>query len=169
MEILNNIWVLIITLIGKLSLDAILLAILYGVLRGRIEKSVAKINAQKIADDAVEKGIKKVERITFNHNIQPLVESSLEKQNEKSVEVVKDTLAKVDDQYNKVINILEKLGAYFDDSIGVSENAKKELKEAIQDAKVEIIKVESHIEPIEEPKIEEPKKETKPLKSRVER
>ena len=42
-----------------------------------------------------------------------------------------------------MLNVLDKLSAYFDNSIGVSENAKNELKQAIAEAKNEPITVES--------------------------
>jgi hypothetical protein len=62
-----------------------------------------------------------------------------------------------------VILILERLSAYFDNSIGVSEQAKAELKKAIADAKNEVKTAESIVEVEDIKKVEkiETKKSTK--------
>lgn len=143
MEFLNEIWVWIMSAIGGLSLSAIISSIIYGCLKGAFNKTISKINVESIADKATEKGIERVKKVSFTHNIQPLVESSLEKVNEKAVETLREELVKLDNKYNNIINILEKQAAYFDNSIGVPEEKKAELKQAIAEAQNKPVVAES--------------------------
>ena len=139
MEILNEIWVWIVSALGGVSLAGVISAAIYGCLKGAFSKTISKINVEKIAKDATEKGIDKVKAVSFSHSIQPLVESELKKINELSVEVVKKELNEVKAEYKTLINIIKKLSAYFDSSIGVSDTAKQELKQAIAEAENEPI------------------------------
>ena len=82
MEILSQIWVWIGTAIGGVSLAGIISAIIYGSLKGAFNRTISKINVQKIAEQATEKGVDKVKKISFTHSIQPIVESELKKVNE---------------------------------------------------------------------------------------
>lgn len=143
MEFLNEIWVWIMSTIGGLSLSAIISSIIYGCLKGAFNKTISKINVESIADKATEKGIERVKKVSFTHNIQPLVESGLEKVNEKAVETLREELVKLDNKYNNIINILEKQAAYFDNSIGVPEEKKAELKQAIVEAQNKPVVAES--------------------------
>ena len=63
--------------------------------------------------------------MSFAHNIQPLVESELVKINEKSNEHINETVTRLEKKLDKVILIQEKQAKYFDNSIGVSDEAKK--------------------------------------------
>ena len=137
MEILNEIWVWIVSALGGVSLAGVISAAIYGCLKGAFSKTISKINVEKIAKDATDKGIDKVKAVSFSHSIQPLVESELKKINELSVEVVKKELNEVKAEYKTLINIVKKLSAYFDNSIGVSDTAKQELKQAIAEAENE--------------------------------
>ena len=139
MEILNEIWVWIVSALGGVSLAGVISAAIYGCLKGAFSKTISKINVEKIAKDATDKGIDKVKAVSFSHSIQPLVESELKKINEMSVEVVKKELNEVKAEYKTLINIIKKLSAYFDNSIGVSDTAKQELKQAIAEAENEPI------------------------------
>lgn len=159
MEILNQVWVWIVSALGGVSLAGIISAITYGTLKGAFNRTISKINVQKIADQATEKGVEKVKKVSFTHSIQPLVESELKKINEHSIEVLKTTLADVTAKYNQVINVLEKLSAYFDGSF-VSEQTKQELKQALADAKNEPTIAESVV--VEEFIEEEPKQAVEP-------
>ena len=79
MEILNEIWVWIVSALGGVSLAGVISAAIYGCLKGAFSKTISKINVEKIAKDATEKGIDKVKAVSFSHSIQPLVESELKK------------------------------------------------------------------------------------------
>ena len=143
MGFLNEIWIWIMSAIGGVSLSAIISSIIYGCLKGAFNKTISKINVESIADKATEKGIERVKKVSFTHNIQPLVESGLEKVNEKAVETLREELVKLDNKYNNIINILEKQAAYFDNSIGVPEEKKAELKQAIVEAQNKPVVAES--------------------------
>lgn len=145
MEFLSEIWVWIMSALGGVSLSAIITAIIYGCLKGAFNKTIAKINVQQIADLATEKGVERVKKVSFTHSIQPLVESELEKINEKATAVLKKELKDVKERYDKVINILDKLASYFDNSIGVPEEKKEELKQALAEALDKPISAESVI------------------------
>lgn len=151
------------TALGGISLAGIITAILYGCIKGAFNKTISKINVQKIADEATEKGVEKVRKVSFTHSIQPLVESKLEKINEKATEVIDKSVQALNVKFDNVILILERLSAYFDNSIGVSEQAKAELKKAIADAKNEVKTAESIVEVEDVTKVEktETKKSTK--------
>ena len=156
MEILNQVWVWLVSAIGGISVAGIITSIIYGSLKGAFNKAISKINVEKISEQATEKGIERVKKITFTHSIQPIVESELKKVNEYSVEILKTYMEETAKKYENVLNVLDKLSAYFDNSIGVSENAKNELKKAIAEAKNEPITAESVVvdENIKEPTIE---------------
>ena len=159
MEFLNEIWVWIMSAIGGLSLSAIISAIIYGCLKGAFNKTISKINVESIADKATEKGVERVKKVSFTHNIQPLVESELKKVNEHSVEVLKKELADVQTKYDNVIDILDKLACYFDNSIGVAEEKKAELKQAIAKAQnkpmvAESVVVDEIVEPTQKQAVE---------------
>lgn len=159
MEFLNEIWVWIMSAIGGVSLSAIISAITYGCLKGGFNKAISKINVESIADKATEKGVERVKKVSFTHNIQPLVESELKKVNEHSVEVLKKELADVQAKYDNVIDILDKLACYFDNSIGVAEEKKVELKQAITKAQnkpmvAESVVVDEIVEPTQKQAVE---------------
>ena len=145
-DIFSQIWVWVASVAGGITFAGIITAILYGCLKGAFSKTISKINVQKIADEATEKGVERVKKVAFTHSIEPLVESELEKINEKSTALIKDELASVQAKYDKLVNVLDKLAAYFDNSIGVSDKAKKELHEAVEGAKEKAPAVESHVE-----------------------
>lgn len=160
MEVLNQIWQAIAPYVAGISVSGIISAVIYGCLKGAFSRTINKINVEKIADQATEKGVEKVKTVSFKHSIQPLVESELAKIDEKVAKQFKEELKKVQDNYDKLVVVLEKLSAYFDGSIGVSEQAKAELKKALADAKKEPTIAESVV--VEEVIVEEPKQATEP-------
>lgn len=160
MEILNEIWVWIVSALGGVSLAGVISAAIYGCLKGAFSKTISKIDVEKIAKDATDKGIDKVKAVSFSHSIQPLVESELKKINELSVEVVKKELNEVKAEYKTLINIIKKLSAYFDNSIGVSDTAKQELKQAIAEAENEPIEPTNYAVVVKVEEEDEPKDKT---------
>lgn len=159
MEILQSVWTWIASALGGVTLAGIITGIIYGCLKGAFNRAINKINVEKISEKATEKGIDRVKEVTFKHSIQPLVESELKKVNEYSVEVLREELVEVKREYNHVIGILEKLAAYFDNSIGVSESAKKELHQAIEEAKSTVVDTSSTVS------IDKSEEDIKPLES----
>lgn len=134
MEILNSIYMWIFSAIGGVSLSAIISAIIYGCLKGAFNKTISKINVEKIANLATDKGVEKVKKVSFTHNIQPIVESELKKINEYSTEVFNKKMETISKQYEMIVKILIKFAAYFDNSIGVPDSAKEDLKKILLEA-----------------------------------
>ena len=164
MEIFNEIWVWLVAALGGISLTSVITAVITGCLKGAFNKTISKINVEKIADDATNKGIEKVKKISFEQSIQPIVESELKKITEAANEYIKASLAETQKKYDKLIAVLEKFYAYFDDSM-VSETKKQELKQALEEAKTEPksaqgVVVEEIVEPTTKQAVE-PKTERK--------
>ena len=166
-EILSNTWAILGISVGGVSLLTIICTILWFCLKSAFNKTIREMNIKKIYEEANEKGfnagIERVKEITFKHSIEPLVISNLEKANEYSVAVLKEELGKTQAKYDKLVAIMEKLSNYFDNSIGVPEEKKAELKEAIANAKSSEI-CEQVIES-EQVVVEEQKSEKQPEKS----
>lgn len=137
LEFLRNTWVTIASVFGGVTIAGIVTAITYGVLKGATNRIVNKVNVQDIVDKATEKGTDKLRSTAFTHNIAPIVKSELKKVSEEANERIDEHLSKTEEKYDKLLNVLEKLSAYFDDSIGVPQTAKDGLKEAIAEAKTE--------------------------------
>lgn len=164
MEFLNQIWVWIVGAIGGLSITGIITAIIYGVLKGGFSKAIAKIDVDGIADKATDKGVERIKNISFTQSIQPLVESELKKVTEQANEYIENALKQTQENYIKLLKVLEKLSAYFETSVYVSEETKNELKQAIEDAGVEEIETEQEIEIVEPAVVvETPNKKKKTL------
>lgn len=140
---INTIWQLIAPYVTGLSITGILSTVIAFVLRAMFNKAINKINVEKIANKATEKGIEKVQTITFTHDIQPLVESKLIEIQEKTDKKATEAYEKCEEQHKKVIKILGCLAKYFDNSVGVPEDVKKALKDAISESEVVENKVES--------------------------
>lgn len=134
MEELNRIWQIIAPYFSGVTIGGLLAAVIYGCLKGAFNRTIGKINVDKIAEQATEKGIDKIKEVSFKQSIQPLVESALVKIDEKAAAQIKEELKQTRDNYEKLVNVLEKLAAYFDGSIGVSEQAKAELHDALAQA-----------------------------------
>lgn len=140
MDDLANIWNMIAPYVTNGAIWGAIASILGACISRAIKKSknetTAALNTKVVANE-VKKEIKDdIKNITFEQDIQPLVKSELKKVTEEANEYVKQQLKETQEGYNKLLNCLEKLSAYFDNSIGVSDEAKAELKQAIEEAKV---------------------------------
>ena len=124
-----------------------------------IEKST---NAQTIADKTTDLLAQKLGATTMEVDIKPLMESQYKALNEQINAEFKLDLQKQDSKTLATLEAIEKLGAYFDCSIAVSDEAKAEFKEAIEKAKTlytSDTKVMAKIEVVAEaPKTEKKKK-----------
>lgn len=136
MDFLNEFWITILPAIMSFLGGTIGGAIISGFVKGGVSKLVGSINVQKIADNATNKGLDKIKKVSFEHSIQPIVESELKKVNEASTELIKQELIEVKEGYANVIAILEKFAAYFDGSIAVTDEKKAQLHKAIEEAKL---------------------------------
>lgn len=145
METLNAIWQAIYPYVAGVSVTGILSAVIYGCLKGAFSKTISKVNVEKICEDATSKGIDKVKEVSFKQSIQPLCESELKKITEQANDYMKAYLDEMNKKYDQLIEIIEKLSAYFDNSIGVSDTAKEDLKDSINKAKIAPTTVETEV------------------------
>lgn len=158
MEFLNEIWMWIVGILGGVSYTGIVSAVIYGCLKGGFNKTLQKMNIEKINENLANKQMERIKQVSFKQNIQPIVESELKKVTETANEYIKKQLEEVQKKYDNVIAVLEKFYAYFDDSL-VSDSKKQDLKQALQDAKTET-STPNEIE-VSQVVIEEPKEEKK--------
>ena len=140
MDDLANIWNMIAPYVTNGAIWGAIASILGACISRAIKKSknetTAALNTKVVANEVKQEIKDDIKNISFEQNIQPLVKSELKKVTEEANEYVKQQLKETQEGYNKLLNCLEKLSAYFDNSIGVSDEAKAELKQAIEEAKV---------------------------------
>lgn len=134
MEVLDKIWAYVLPVGGGITLGALIIAILVPVIKGVITRAVAKIDIDAVEKKAVNKGIDKIKTVSFKQSIQPVVESELKKVTEEANRYLEKQIDDLNSNYFKIIIILEKFAAYFDNSIAVSDATKDELRKALTDA-----------------------------------
>lgn len=145
--------------LGSAVGSAIINGILSGFIKGKIESKIGNKAIKDAAREIMQEMIAEIKTVTFKQNIQPIVNSELEKVTEK---VDSHLLKETQEQKGlmlKVIKILEKFIAYFDYSIGVPEKVKEEAKQALAEAQIQDVPVQEdfEVQVVEEPK-EEPVK-----------
>ena len=167
-ETLNQILIWLSGFLGSISISSVIQIIYNAYKLRKIKKWIEHNNNQEIAKEqgerAVLQTVEQIKNVTFKQNIQPIVEAELEKVNEKSAKFIEQELKKTQEGYKKLVKVIENLAAYFDNSIGVSEEAKQNLKNALTEAKIEPT-IENDIE-LEEIVVEE-NIEPKKAKSKV--
>lgn len=139
-ESLQQIWDTIAPYVTGTTIGSIVMIAVTTIIKSAIAKLGKKqdeVFSSKVVAKEVSNEMKdEIKNITFEQNIQPLVKSELKKVTEEANAYLKQQLKETQEGYNKLINCLEKLAAYFDNSIGVPDEAKAELKQAIEEAKV---------------------------------
>lgn len=143
-EILSQVWTYIASILSGVTLAGIISAVICGVVKGGFNKTINKLNVEEITEKATQKGIEQVQTITFKHSIEPLVKSELVKVYEETTTRLTEQVKQMESNYNNIINVLEKFSAYFENSL-VSDETKKELKQAIESAKINDLAVESAV------------------------
>ena len=151
MEILNTIWGYVLPVGGGVTIGAIIVAIALPILKGSATKIVSRLNIEEIEKKAVERGVEQVKNISFTQNIQPLVKSELVKVTEAVTAELQSNIEKVHNDYISILAIMEKLSAYFDNSIAITDEAKKALKDEIEKAKTAIVTPDI-VKVVDEPK-----------------
>lgn len=140
MDDLANIWNMIAPYVTNGAVFSAIASILGACIARAIKKSTTAtttaLNTKIVANELKQEMKKEIKEISFEQNIQPLVQSELKKVTEEANTYLKQQLKETQEGYNKLLLCVEKLSAYFDNSIGVSDEAKAELKQAIADAKI---------------------------------
>lgn len=153
LEALDNLWVWLLSAVGGVSIGTILAFIIKITLTRSFTKHTVKATKelQRANEEFETKRLEKIKKVAFTQNIQPVLESGLEKVSEKSQALIKAEIGEIKENQAKIVNILEKLGAYFDNSI-ISEEKKAEFKEAIELSKTTQILTETAVvEQVTEP------------------
>ncbi len=148
--------------IGGVSLLTIVGFVLWKVLSASFNRALRKINLEKIVDIATDKAVDRIKKVSFSHNIQPIVLSEVKKLGEEIKLDVRKEFAEIKENQRKQVVIAEKQASYFEDSI-VSDDKKKALKDAIEDAKQDSVVVESVV--VEESPKEEVKSTVAPVEA----
>lgn len=154
MEWLQNIGVWVLSLVGGISIGGILGLIFWACFKGLITKAIARINVKKIATEATEEVLERIKKVGFKQSIQPVVESELVKINEKADGALKAKLKETDKKLDAIHEEIKALAKYFDNSLGVTDEAKHGLKVAINnyekltaETEQEIFVVEEEVKP----------------------
>lgn len=125
-EILNYV----IPIAGGITLGSVLLFIGSLVMKASVSKLINKVNTEKITEKAVERGVETVKSTHFTYNIDPIAKAELEKVGEEANAIWKEKAQFFEKKFYALVDILEIFTEYFDNSIGVPEDKKTELKEA---------------------------------------
>lgn len=179
-ELIKNAWFWVVTTIGGGSVIGLIVMACITVARGKIAKFISQINVKEIYEKVHAEAFadiqNSVKELTFKHSIQPVLESGLEKINEKADERVLKYVSKLERKLDLLHEENKALARYFDNSIGVSDEAKDNLKKAVENYDNQKSIIEPEIE--EEVKIEEivieqqkPEKNTQEIekKTKIER
>lgn len=130
--------------VGGLTVGGIIVGIVLAFVKGYAKRVGEKINVKQIVKDTITETVGQIKKITMAHSIQPLVASEMEKVNEKVDARLVEMCEKVGKRLDKIVNIFDKFHEYFEDSM-VSDDKKKAMKSAIEDAKQECVEIESVI------------------------
>lgn len=166
METLQKAWNIIAPYLTGITIGGIVSALFYAIFSGSIKAFINRINIEKVVNDTIDSTMQKVKGLTINVELEPLVAEKLnaieETINAKLETVLKDNTEKT----NKMIECFGKLATYFDNSVAIPEETKKELHDMVNEA-LEIGK-EKQDEIIEvKPVIVEKKKSKNIIKTNV--
>lgn len=134
-----TIWQWILTALGGISITGLVGGIIVICAKGAFSRAINKINVEKVVKQVVKAETDKIKDLTFKFSVQPILESGLMKVTENANAYIDEVVRRFEGKQAQMLEVLEKLSAYFDNSIGVSESAKQALKEAIERAKNEQI------------------------------
>lgn len=179
-EMIKSAWFWVITTIGGGSLIGLIVVVCIMVAKGKIAKFISQINVKQIYKEVHEEAFKDVQNgikeVVFKQNIQPVLESGLEKVNEKTDERLVKYIGNLEKKMDLLHEENKAFASYFDSSIGVTDEAKARMKKAIENYEKDMAEIEPANEQTIEVKeiiIEQPKTENNPQKtekkSKVER
>ena len=170
-EMIKSAYFWVVTAIGGGSLVGLIIAICVTVARGKIAKFIAQIDVKKIYKEVHDEAFNDIQgavkELAFKQSIQPVLESGLEKVNEKADERVLKYVSRLERKMDLIHEENKALARYFDNSIGVSDEAKAGLKDAVENYEKEMAEISPEIEQTIEVKeiiIEQPKTENNPQK-----
>ena len=138
-EILAKIWNYALPIGTGVTIGAIFTLVAYICIKAMLNKFATKLNLsskeQELISQIADKVIEKLKGTTINGSLEKIAKSELQKITEVNIDLLKQELSQNSAEHYNLILILEKLASYFDNSIGVGEDKKQELKLAIENAK----------------------------------
>ena len=138
MEKLTEIWIQYQPIIMTVFM-ALWTVVLIPTIRWIVTKSLTKADSKKEIEKTADKVVEKINGFVFSHDIKPIVESELIKVKENATSLLKDEIETIQKEYLSLIEVVKSLAAYFDNSIGVSDETKLKLKDAIETAEKSIL------------------------------
>lgn len=136
MEILHSLSSWIIGILGGISITAVVGYLLWTAIKGIINRIFSTQNIKRIYQQTSKDAIEEVKTISFEQSIQPALESELVKVTEAANKYIERSYKEFSIKLDKLTKILIGLVEYFDNSVGVPEEAKAKLHESIKDALV---------------------------------
>ena len=100
-----------------------------------LKEALEAFKSSQIVELSVNQGIDRLKSIQLSQNIQPIVESEIMKAYEVAFKGLHDELELTRKRYADLVNCFEKLAVYFDCAYGVSDEAKQEFQDAVEQAK----------------------------------
>lgn len=134
MEYLNTIWNYVLPVGAGVTVGAIIVYLVAFIVKRIVNKAVNRIDEKRIAKDAADAAIDHVKTISFEQSIQPVCESELIKINEAANKYVDDTVKELKEQNTTLINLISILASYFDNAIGIPEEKKEAMRNALKKA-----------------------------------
>lgn len=169
----QSVWAWVIGIICGIGAGTLIAFLLKEVLIGIGKRIAEKIALKDLYDKTLEESKKGLKQITFKQSIEPLVNSELEKVNEKVDARLTNELAELKRKNDLMLKALQKFASFFDDSYMVNAEKKEELKQVFEEYnKLEIpqeqeIIIESHEEEKEEQETTEEEKKSQKVKNKA--
>ena len=131
---INAIWDAIAPYVTGTGIGAIIGGILFACLKGAFTKAINKIDVEKTTEKVIDKSMDKIQKVSFSQNIQPLVESEMQKVVSVMNGYVDSTLKSTEQNYKALLEVMVALSEYFNNGYGIPDEVKQKLAESIKKA-----------------------------------
>jgi len=120
---------------GGLTVGAILIAVGTAIIKGFISRLVngnfSPKKMEELAERVAKSSTEKLNNLHFTQTIEPIARSEFMKIREEANAIWEEKYALLDSKYNKAVEVIECFAAFFENSIGVSDEKKEALRKAI--------------------------------------
>lgn len=131
----QRLWEIVSPYLAGITLGGIISCFFYAFFSGSIKKFINKIQLGDIVNQTVDTSMDKIKNVAIQVELQPIIEKELDKVNQYCKEEIEKNFAITKNVCNQMISCFENLAKYFDNSIGVSQEVKDNLYNAIEEAK----------------------------------
>ena len=150
-------------------LPSLILAVVGAVVVYFVKKLVGKklesIDVEKISQQTIDKTMDKIKGVAFTHSIEPIVKNEMAYIKKYAEDLSKSEVQELHNKYLQLIDILQAMKNYFDDSAFISHEKKEIVQGKIDEAKV----VKEDTEKIETTMVVEEIKQEKKIKNNIQR